>query len=87
MEELCGRAEKSAREYVLSKVSSQKITTLDITIDTVGAKPVTVNVEVAITLSPLMKKFDVERLVNEAKEEAFASIERYLRTLTCKSGK
>ena len=85
MEELCGIAEKAAREHVLSKVSSQKISTLDITIDTEGVKPVTVNVEVGITLSPLMRKFDVERLVNEAKEEAFASIERYLRALACES--
>ena len=87
MEELCEIAEKAAREYVLSKVSSQKISTLDITIDTEGVKPVTVNVEVGITLSPLMKNFDVGRLVNEAKEEAFASIERYLRTLPCESRK
>ena len=87
VEELCEIAEKSARQHILSKISSNRISTLDITIDTEGSKPVTVNVDVGIALSPLMKNYDARKLVNEATEEAFASIERYLRTLTCKSTK
>jgi len=87
MEELCEIAEKAARKHILSKISSNRISTLDITIDTEGTKPVTVNVDVEVNLSPLMKNYDVKRLVNEASEEAFASIERYLRALTCKSTK
>ncbi len=87
VEELCEIAEKAARKHILSKVPSNRISTLDITIDTEGIKPVTVNVDVGVTLSPLMKNCDVKRLANEATEEAFASIERYLRALTCKSTK
>lgn len=84
VEELCEIAEKAAREYVMSKIPSHRISSLDITIETEGAKPVTVNVDVGVTLSPLMKNYDVKRLVNEATEEAFASIEKYLRELACK---
>jgi len=87
LEKLCEIAEKAARDYVLSKVSARRISTLDVTVDTEGSKPVTVNVEVEIMLSPLMKKFDVEKLTKEAIETAFAAIKEYLRELSCKSTK
>jgi len=81
IEELCRIAEKSAREYILSKIPPQRISDLNITVDTEGVKPITVNVDVEIVLSPLMKNYDVEKLANEAKNEAFLSIEKYLRKL------
>ena len=87
VEELCEIGEKAARSHVLSKIPSRRISTLNITIDTDGTKPITVNVDVEIVLSPLMKDYDVEKLAEEAKEEAFASIENYLRKLACKSTK
>jgi len=82
---LCEIGEKVARDYILSKVPDRRISTLDITVDTEGNKPVTVNVEVEITLSPLLKDFDVERLTKEAVEKAFKAINEYLRELACKS--
>jgi len=85
--ELCELAEKTARKYVLSKVPSRKISTLDITVEIQGRKPITVNVDVEITLSPLMKDYDVAKLAKEATQEAFMSVERYLRELRCKSKK
>ena len=87
VEELCERAEQAAREYVLSKVSTSRIATLDVTVDAEGTKPITVNVEVTVVLSPLMKDFDVETLTKEATKRAFAQIEEYLRELECKSTK
>jgi len=87
VEELCEIAEETAREYVISKVPSRRLSTLNITIDTEGTKPITVNVDVEVTLSPLMKGYDVEKLTREATKMAFASIERYLRGLACKSKK
>jgi hypothetical protein len=85
--ELCERAEQAARDYVLSKVSTSRIVTLDITVDAEGTKPVTANVDVTVILSPLMKDFDVEALTKEATKRAFVNIEEYLRELTCKSKK
>jgi phosphoribosyl-dephospho-CoA transferase len=87
VEELCERAEQAARTYVLSKVSTGRIATLDVSVDAEGTKPVTVNVEVTVVLSPLMKDFDVEALTKEATKRAFAIIEEYLRELRCKSKK
>jgi hypothetical protein len=85
--ELCERAEQAARDYVLSKVSTSRIVTLDITVDAEGTKPVTANVDVTVILSPLMKDFDVEALTKEATKRAFVNIEEYLRELACKSKK
>jgi len=84
IEKLCEIGEKAAREYVISKISPRKISELNITVDTEGRKPVMVNVEVEITLSPLMKNFDTGKLTREASEKAFASIKEYLRELACK---
>jgi len=85
--ELCEMAEQAARDYVLSKVSTSRIATIDVTVDAEGTKPVTANVDVTVILSPLMKDFDVEALTKEATKRAFAHIEEYLRELKCKSKK
>jgi hypothetical protein len=87
VEELCEIAEETAREYVLSKVPPRRISTLNVTVDAEGTKPITINVDVEAVLSPLMKDFNVEKLVKEATERAFASIEKYLRKISCKSTK
>jgi len=85
--ELCERAEQAARAYVLSKLPTSRIATLDVTVDAEGTKPVTANVDVTVVLSPLMKDFDVETLTKESTKRAFAHIEEYLRELECKSTK
>jgi len=85
VEKLCEIGEKAARDYISSKISTRRISSLDITIDVEGAKPITVNVDVEIVLSPLMKNYNVEKLVGEAKQKAFSAIEDYLRDIACKS--
>jgi hypothetical protein len=87
VEELSEIAEEAAREYVLSKVPSRRISTLNVTVDAEGTKPITINVDVEVVLSPIMKKFDAEKLAKEATERAFTSIEEYLRKFSCKSMK
>ncbi|MGD0977735.1 MAG: DUF3194 domain-containing protein [Candidatus Bathyarchaeia archaeon] len=87
VEELCLIAEKAAREHVLSKVSSKKIETLDISAEAEGARPVALKVDVAVTLSPSIKGFDVKKLVDEAVREAFISAEKHLREIACHSQK
>ena len=86
-EELCEIAEKSARKYILSRVPSSQIATLNITIDAHGTKPLTVDVDIEITLAPPMKDYDVETLTHDAREKAFTSIETYLRKLKCQQAK
>ena len=87
IEELCSITEEAAREYVLSKVPSKRIETLNISVEVEGTKPVTLTVEIDVALSPLMKDFDVQKLVDEAVNEAFTSAKKYLRELKCHSNK
>ena len=85
--ELCERAEQAARDYVLSKVSTSRIVTLDVSVNAEGTKPVTAIIDVSVVLSSLLKDFDVEALTKEAIKKAFVHIEKYLRELKCKSKK
>lgn len=83
IEEMCGIAEEAARKYVLSKVPPKRIETLNISVEAENIKPLTLTVDVDVVLSPLMKNFEVEKLVDEAVKEAFTSAEKYLRKLSC----
>jgi len=66
---------------------SERIRVVKSSLSQKGTKPVSVNVDVEIALSSLMKNYDVKKLANEAMKKAFASIERCLREFTCKSTK
>ena len=87
LEQLCETGERAARAYILSKVPRKHISTLDITIDTQGSKPVTVNVEVDLELSQLVKDVNVDELAKQATQKAFDAAKQYLCELSCKSAK
>jgi hypothetical protein len=87
IEELCLIAEKAARDHVLLRVSSKNIETLDISAEAEGTKPVDLKIDVAVTLSPSIRDFDVQRLADEAVREAFSCAEKHLRELACHSQK
>jgi hypothetical protein len=82
IEMLCATAENAARKHILSKVSSKMVEKLNISVEADGTKPVNVTVEIDLELSPKMKDFDADKLVNEAVEEAHKTSENYLRKLT-----
>jgi hypothetical protein len=81
--ELCEGAENAARTYILSQVSTSRIIDFDFTVVAKGTKPIIIDVDFSIVLSPLMKDFDVELLTQEATKQAFEHIEEYLRDLKC----
>jgi len=85
IEELCSLAEEAAREYILSRVSPKRVETLNISADveTEEGKPLTLTVEVELTLSPIIKNFDAQRLADEAVKKAFSAAEKYLEGLKC----
>ncbi|MEM3730626.1 MAG: DUF3194 domain-containing protein [Candidatus Bathyarchaeia archaeon] len=87
IEELCTVVEEAARKYILSKVPSKRIETLNISVEAEGVKPVTISVDVDIALSPLMGDFNVEKLADEAVKEAFEHAKKYLMGLACRSRK
>ena len=85
VEKLCEVAEEAARRHILSKVPMRKISDFDITVEVEGLKPLNVTVDVNLELSPLMRNYDAEKLVEEAVKKAFNAVDNYLRELSCKS--
>jgi len=81
IEILCETAENAARKHVLSKLSSKMMEKLNISVEAEGTNPVNITVEIDLELSPKMKNFDTDMLVNEAVTEAFKASENYLRKL------
>jgi len=86
IEELCFMAEEAARGYILSRVPPKRVETLNISadIEVEEGKPLTLTVDVELTLSPIMKDFDIQRLADEAVKEAFSAAEKYLEELKCR---
>ncbi len=84
-EELCAVAEEAARRYILSKVPGKKIARLDVSAEVQGTRPVSLEVDVDVGLSPTMGDFDAQHLADEAVKESFKSAEKYLREMACHS--
>jgi hypothetical protein len=82
IEMLSATAENAARKHILSKVPSKMVEKLNISVEADGTKPVKITVEIDLQLSPKMKTFDADTLVNEALKEAHRASENYLRKLT-----
>ena len=87
LEKMCELGEKTARDHVLSNVSSREISELSITVSVEGTKPVTVYVDIEIGLLPIRGDYYSEKLAKEANQKAFESIKEYLSELACKSTK
>ena len=85
LEELCELAEAAARKHVLSALPSRKISALNVAVVAEGVRPLKVDVDVEVELSPSMTGFDPGNLTKRAVESAFAAIENYLRHLSCVS--
>ncbi len=81
IELLCQTAEDAARKHVLSKVSSKEVDGLDISVEAEGTKPVSVTVEINLTLSPQTKNVDAQALVKEAASEGQKAVENFLRKI------
>ena len=81
IETLCSTAEDAARKHILSKVSLKMVEKLNISVEVEGTKPVNLTVEVDLALSPEMKDFDADALVNDAVKKALEASESYLRKI------
>ena len=85
LEKLCEIAEEAARRYVASKIPNRGITDLSISVNSVDSETLNLEIDVEITLSPLFRNVDVERLVKEAADAGFKAAEEYLRKIACRS--
>jgi hypothetical protein len=79
IEELCVAAQEAARIHILSKVSLKRVSDIDVTIEAIGDKPLTLSVDVAVELEAGDEAMD--SLVDEATDIAFEAAEKKAREL------
>jgi len=48
VEQICVAAEEAARKEILKEISLKRVSDLDVTVEAVGDKPLTLNVDVGI---------------------------------------
>jgi hypothetical protein len=77
IEQMCLAAQEAARNHLTSKVSLKRISDIDVTVEAIGDKPLTLSVDVAIELASGDE--DIEPLVDEATDIAFVAAERKAR--------
>jgi len=79
VEQICTAAEEAARKYLLSKVPLKQMSDLDVMVEAVGDKPLSLSVDVAIEL--LSGDQGLQDLVGEATKAAFSAAEAKAREL------
>jgi predicted nucleotidyltransferase len=76
---MCLAAQETARNHLLSKIPLKRISDIDVTVEAVGDKPLTLFVDVAVELESGNESMDP--LVDEATDMAFEAAERKAREL------
>jgi hypothetical protein len=79
IEQMCLAAQEAARIHLMSKVSLKRINDIDVTIEAIGDKPLTLLVDVGIELESGNE--DMGPLVDEATDIAFLAAEKKAREL------
>jgi len=79
IEQMCLAAQEAARNHLLSKVSLKRITDIDVRVEAVGNKPLTLSVDVAVELESGDE--DMDPLVDQATDAAFEAAEGKAREL------
>lgn len=68
---ICDKAGEAARALIFQRVPQKDVVDLDIFVEVVSLRPLTLNVEVEVVLSPRIRKnVDVNSVVKEAVDEA-----------------
>jgi hypothetical protein len=79
IEMICGAAEEAARQFILSKISLKKLEDLDLSVEGVGDKPLSVTVEIAIETEP--EDPELSTIIEHATDAAFVAAEAKVREL------
>ena len=83
IEDLSQKAEEAARKHILSRVSLSEIRKLDIAVEIVGTKPITVTVDIDLGLAVSSTTFRASELADSAVGGAFNAVEQFLGGLRC----
>ena len=83
IEDLSQKAEEAARRHILSRISLSEIEKLEISIEAVGTRPVTVTVDIDLGLATASETYRADEIADAAVREAFKAVERFLGGLRC----
>ena len=79
IELICAAAEETARKFILSKVSLKKIGDLNLSVEALGKKPLSITVEVGVETD--LGDVELGAIIDGASEAAFAAAEAKAREL------
>jgi hypothetical protein len=79
IEAICSAAEEAARKLILSRISLKRVEDLNLSVEAVGDKPLSLNIE--ISLDTNLEDPNLDRIVDEATDAAFAGAEAKIREL------
>ena len=79
IEEICVAAEEAARQVLFSKIPVKRVSDLDVTVEAIGDKPLTIAVDVGVEL--LIGDEDLQPLVDKATDAAFSAAEAKVREM------
>ncbi|UCD95930.1 MAG: DUF3194 domain-containing protein [Candidatus Bathyarchaeota archaeon] len=83
IEALSQKAEEAARSHILSRISLSQIKKLDIFVEAVGTRPVTVTVDIDLGLVNASEPCRVDEVADSAVCEAFDAVKQFLGGLRC----
>jgi hypothetical protein len=79
IELICAAAEETARKFILSKISLKKVEDLNLSIEALGDKPLSLTVEVAVETD--IENPELGTIIDNATDAAFAAAEAKVREL------
>ncbi len=79
IEAICTAAEEGARRFILSTIPLKKVEDLDLKVEAVGDKPLSLSVEVAVETE--LENPDLHKTIDGATDAAFAAAEAKVREL------
>ena len=79
VELICTAAEEAARKFILSKISLKKLDDLDLSVEGVGDKPLSVTVQIAIESE--LEDPELGTIIDKATDAAFVAAETKVREL------
>jgi len=86
LQSVCLAIEKAVRSFVLSKVAAPLVDDLNIVVGVEGQQPVSVDVDVDIRLSPVLRDICLDDLLEAAIDQGFeAGEETAKEILACRS--
>lgn len=79
IELICSAAEEAARKVILSRISLKKLEDLNLSVEALGDKPLSLTVEVAVEAD--VEDPELGAIIDKATDEAFAAAEAKVKEL------